>query len=173
MAKGSDRRIQLTKQMLAQELVKAAQNRNIDDISIKEICDNAGVSRVTFYKYYRSIPELMQETAKDAMGYILKDGLETDTLQNVLRYILLNRSLYLVLIDNGYYEKEMSEYLNRQLNDSSDVSAAIVKYAVSGSAGLLKYCLEKQPDIPVKTLAEIIVRFHKAMQEDVKEMGQI
>lgn len=172
MTRGSDRRIQITKQMLAQELVKAARNRSIDEISIKEICDSAGVSRVTFYKYYRNIPDLMQETAKEAMGYILKNGMEPDSLQNALRYILLNRSLYLVLIDKGYYEKELTEYLNRQL-DGSQVSEAIVRYAVSGSAGLLKYCLESEPDIPVKTLAEIILRFHESMQKDVKEMSHL
>jgi AcrR family transcriptional regulator len=47
----ADKRIRMTKRMLAEQLIEAASVRDFDDISISEICEKAGVSRVTFYKY--------------------------------------------------------------------------------------------------------------------------
>lgn len=170
----------MTKRMLKEELVRASALRDPDEITIKEICEGAGVSRVTFYKYYASVHELMDETAKSAMEKIIsKPGSSPEELENMIRYILLNRSLYLLLIEKGYYEKFMTEYLKEKIrlsgiaDENREITRVQTQYAVSGLSGLMHYCLEKEPDITPKKLAEMILRFHKSWNNDVLEMNNL
>ena len=95
----------MTKRMLEEELVRASAFRDLEEISIKQICEGAGVSRVTFYKYYGSVKDLMDETAETALSRVIdSDGYQSsENMEDILRYILLNRSLYLLLIEKGYY----------------------------------------------------------------------
>ena len=78
MKRSADKRIQMTKRLLAQELVRSASQRDLKEISVRELCENAGVSRVTFYKYYKSIDELLAETARNAMADVSPKGRTAD-----------------------------------------------------------------------------------------------
>ncbi len=177
----SDRRIQITKRLLEEELVRACAFSDPDDISIRQICDGAGVSRVTFYKYYGSVRDLMEQTAQSALARVIGPDLydSKENMESVVRYILLNRSLYLLLIEKGYYEKYLNDYLIRTLEktgmsqESSQIAMAQTQYAASGLAGLMKWCLEKEPDITPKKLAQMILKFHESWHSDVLEMGNL
>lgn len=177
MGNRADRRIQMTKRMLEEELVRASATRDPEEISIKEICEGAGVSRVTFYKYYGSVRELMDETARSALDRVI--GADDENMESAVRYILLNRQLYLLLIEKGYYEKFMSDYLIRRIRESGmadenkEVTLAQTQYAASGLAGLMRWCLEREPDIAPKKLAALILRFHKSWNSDVLEMRNL
>ncbi len=180
MTRPSDKRIQITKKMLEEELVRASASRDPEEISIKEICEGAGVSRVTFYKYYSSVNDLMAETARTAMEKIFQEGDDdTEGMENIVRYILLNRSLYLLLIRKGYYEEFMTEYLKNKIrkqglaDENREITRVQTQYAVSGLSGLLQYCLKMEPDITPKKLAQLILRFHRSWNNDVLEMSNL
>jgi AcrR family transcriptional regulator len=49
-----DRRIVNTKRKLGDALLKLIQEKHISQITVKALCDEAGVNRGTFYKYYDS-----------------------------------------------------------------------------------------------------------------------
>ncbi len=49
-------------------LIHLLENKDIDYITVKEICNKAGVNRSTFYLHYESINDLLDET----MNYINK-----------------------------------------------------------------------------------------------------
>ncbi len=181
MGKAADRRIQMTKRMLEEELVRASAFRDPEEISIKQICEGAGVSRVTFYKYYGSVKDLMDETAETALSRVIDaDGYQSsENMEDILRYILLNRSLYLLLIEKGYYEKFMEKYLLRQIHNAGitdenrEITKAQTQYAVSGLTGLMHWCLSSQPDIAPKKLAAMILKFHQSWNSDVLEMRNL
>ena len=50
-----------------------------------------------------------------------------------------------------------------------NILAAQMEYAVSGLCGLLHYCLEEEPDLSVRQLTDIILRFHESWTQDVHE----
>lgn len=54
--------------LMDEALINLLNKKNIEYISIKEICDAAGVNRSTFYLHYESINDLVNET----MDYINK-----------------------------------------------------------------------------------------------------
>ena len=54
----TDRRIKYTKMVLRQALLEILQEKPIDRVTVKEICDRADINRSTFYVHYGSPQEL-------------------------------------------------------------------------------------------------------------------
>lgn len=61
----SSRRVKMTQALLKQSLIELLEHKNIRQISIKEICDHANVSRSTFYSYYGSQYELLNAIERE------------------------------------------------------------------------------------------------------------
>ncbi|MGN1295719.1 MAG: TetR/AcrR family transcriptional regulator [Bacilli bacterium] len=59
-----DKRIIKTKKMIYISLNKCLLEKEIDDISISELCKNARISRKTFYLHYSSIYDVIEEHFK-------------------------------------------------------------------------------------------------------------
>lgn len=55
--------------LMNQALVQLLDKKDYKYITVKEICDKAGVNRSTFYLHYESMDDLLQETTE----YILKE----------------------------------------------------------------------------------------------------
>lgn len=61
----SSRRVKMTQALLKQSLIELLEHQNIRQISIKEICEHANVSRSTFYSYYGSQYELLNAIERE------------------------------------------------------------------------------------------------------------
>lgn len=55
--------------LMNEALVKLLDKKDYKYITVKEICDKAGVNRSTFYLHYESMDDLLEETTE----YVLKD----------------------------------------------------------------------------------------------------
>ncbi len=62
-----NQRIMLTKKLLKDSLTELLQTQSIHHISIRELCEKAGINRSTFYKYYGSQFDLLEEMEKDLL----------------------------------------------------------------------------------------------------------
>lgn len=61
----SSRRVKMTQALLKQSLIELLEQKSIRQISIKEICERANVSRSTFYAYYGSQYELLNAIERE------------------------------------------------------------------------------------------------------------
>lgn len=61
----SSRRVKMTQALLKQSLIELMEQKNIRQISIKELCERADVSRSTFYAYYGSQYDLLDAIRKE------------------------------------------------------------------------------------------------------------
>lgn len=61
----SSRRVKMTQALLKQSLVELLEHKSIHQITIKEICERANVSRSTFYAYYGSQYELLNAIERE------------------------------------------------------------------------------------------------------------
>ena len=77
-------RIIKTKERLKRALLDLLAERGLDEISISEVCDKAGVNRNTFYSHYLSVKELLEEIEaqflEDLMGAI---NISADSIRSV------------------------------------------------------------------------------------------
>ena len=70
--KKNNTRSEKTKEMLKMSLLDLLSRKNMEDITVKELCDLAGVQRGTFYWHYNNIAELFEEIMKEDMNAIVK-----------------------------------------------------------------------------------------------------
>ena len=88
-----NQRIMLTKKLLKNSLTELLHDQDIYHISIRELCENAGINRSTFYKYYGSQFDLLKEMEDDLLKsiedflYIEINNNNTNTLSNILQYL--------------------------------------------------------------------------------------
>lgn len=57
----TDLRIEHTKHAIKSALLTLLQNKKLEQVTVKELCENAKINRATFYSHYASLPHLMEE----------------------------------------------------------------------------------------------------------------
>lgn len=76
-----NQRERLTKLLLKQSLISLLKEKNISQISVKELCASAGINRSTFYLHYANAYELLelveQEIIDNTNEYLKKSKLMT------------------------------------------------------------------------------------------------
>lgn len=104
------RRVQMTQTLLKQSLTELLEQKSIHQITIKEICERANVSRSTFYSYYGSQYELLsaiereiiEETQEMASREVCHDEAHTKRLLEAhFQYTLENIRFLQAFSANG------------------------------------------------------------------------
>lgn len=117
MIKKENQRVVLTKRLLREALVSLMEEKEIDRISVSELCALAGINRSTFYKHYGSQYDVLEE-----MGYLLVDkivelGLPEDDLEKqvtaVCAYMQQNRRDFQLLLRNFGVESPVIQAMFR------------------------------------------------------------
>lgn len=106
--KKEDRRVRRTKKLLTQALTQLMQEKQINEITVRELTDLADMNRGTFYLYYKDIFDML-EKIEDSMFSTLNDildlhkkeaaGLETrPLLKDLFVFIEENKDMVQVLL---------------------------------------------------------------------------
>lgn len=61
MAKKENQRIILTKRLLQEGLLRLLETKDLDKISVTELCRESGINRATFYNHYGSPQDLLMD----------------------------------------------------------------------------------------------------------------
>jgi AcrR family transcriptional regulator len=78
------------------------QEKDLNEITVKEICQRAGVSRVTFYTYFEDIPTLLSGIEEKMLN-------DVDEIGNTFRYIdlaKLGKNTPIPILVNSYMYME-------------------------------------------------------------------
>ena len=76
--KKEDRRVRRTKKMLTQALTKLMQEKQVKDMTVKELTELADMNRGTFYLYYKDVYDML-ERLEDNLFASLDQILEPKT----------------------------------------------------------------------------------------------
>ena len=106
------------KYALAQSLKKLLSTRKLDKITVKDIAEDCGVNRQTFYYYFRDIYDLLEWNFCDATERLIRSGLDhgdwRSGVKAVTEYLQENRTL----VWNAYHSishESVSDFLKRTL----------------------------------------------------------
>lgn len=58
---GQDHRVRITKMLLQESLIKLLRDKPIAKITVREVCEQAGINRATFYAHYHDLDDLNKE----------------------------------------------------------------------------------------------------------------
>ncbi|MGN1343120.1 MAG: TetR/AcrR family transcriptional regulator [Traorella sp.] len=115
--KKENQRVMITKQMLKNGFLNIIQHKNIDKISILEICNESGINRSTFYRHYQEPKDILIEIEKDLFNEVkLKIKIpETandlkKSLENICVFLEEHASILKILIQNSSDDTIMRIY---------------------------------------------------------------
>lgn len=103
--KNTDNRVRYTKMVLRQALLQILQTKNIDKVTIKDICDKAEVNRGTFYLHYATPNDLLMEIEqqfvdenKEYFFAYRENDSEVSSLAGMFTCILQNKDICRVIM---------------------------------------------------------------------------
>lgn len=70
--RNEDTRVQYTKKVLHNAILELLKEKSIDKVTVKEICEIAGLNRGTFYLHYNSPADLL----KDVENQFISDNMK-------------------------------------------------------------------------------------------------
>jgi AcrR family transcriptional regulator len=180
----TDIRVRFTQKVLKESLISLMKEKSILDITIKEICETAGLSRSTFYTYYNDQYDLLREIEdrtlieadKILQPYLnavkRSNGLKTAAiLEDTLQFIANNsNSIQVLLSENGdgafqkkFFRKSIKQV--RQFTTTASAKQPEEKAAgyssvfwVGGLLALVQEWLKNGMDTPAPELAKMLAR---------------
>lgn len=113
----NDHRTRVTRLLIRKAFLELLSRKPIQSISIKELCDLAGVSRGTFYAYYTDIYDLLRQIEDDMTAEIaaalepLLDAAGPVTLSTRIFEILKENSDLCIVTLSDYGDKQFAARL--------------------------------------------------------------
>ena len=147
----------LTKRLISEALLGMLKTRNITKISIRELCQIAGINRTTFYNHYGSQYDVLNEIADtyiQSTSFAIINGLEAgknidECLTEVLQYIKDNLEFAKLVLNQDNYDltsyitislPQFDQMIIKHLPEALDLAnkKAIASYVQYGSIRLIK-----------------------------------
>ncbi len=117
----NNKRSENTKKRIESVFIKLLSVKSINQISVQEICDNAKISRSSFYLHYYNIYDLMQkinEGKSEAVLDIFREKgtenfapLNSKTLNKLFNHVRKNKDFYRVVLNDFNNLKTLEEAL--------------------------------------------------------------
>lgn len=119
--KKEDQRIKVTKILIKEALSKLLKEKDFNKISIKELCELAGINRGTFYSHYKDINQLQDkiyeeffETFQNSFIPSLKNADKSslaseEMINNILIFLENNKNLCIIML----HSNKKSEFVNQ------------------------------------------------------------
>ncbi len=171
------RKTRYTKMVLQDSLFELMENKPIEKITIKELCENADINRTTFYTHYTDqynlLAEIENETlswAKEAIASLADKNDRNESIkimEEIFQYFVDNsKNLRILMSERGdiNFQKQIFTIIYEQCGMSFPFvthknSGTIDEYfifVVNGSIGLLQHWLKNDMPRTAGEMAEII-----------------
>ena len=96
----------LTKKAIKESFLQLLDKKPIDRITVKDITDDCGVSRNTFYYHYADFPSLVEEIVTEQADEIIRQYPDIKSLEQALtvaaEFILQNRRAAMHIINSSH-----------------------------------------------------------------------
>ena len=176
-----DRRVKYTKMVLRESFIDLLREKDISQISIKEICEKADINRATFYAHYSDQYDLMQkieaelfENIETYLGEYRKGASEAtpvEMVELIFNYIRDNAKLCRLLLSergnlnfqkrimNMVYDKNVMD-LNRIVPLPREESEYIDAFIITGCIGVIQKWLDEDMQKSAKYMADLLIQMN-------------
>ncbi|MBQ1477484.1 MAG: TetR/AcrR family transcriptional regulator [Erysipelotrichaceae bacterium] len=163
-----NQRITLSKRLLKEALLSFLKEKQLIDISIKELCDRSGVNRSTFYRHYDNLSDLLSEIIEEIFGMLTRTNeisfQDPDNAQNyIAEAILFFRDHHeydpLFFGNSSAMEllsKRMEDDISGFLSGKDPRSQYLVRYILAGSYAIIRDWITGGRKEDAKALSDII-----------------
>jgi AcrR family transcriptional regulator len=146
--------------------------QKIEKISIKEITDNAGYYRSTFYEYFTDIYDILEQLETELILYItenIHESLESPYNEDIIQKIAIlyeDKGEYLsVLLGNNGDPNFIQKFKNAlrptlfksfHLSENNEHTKLIFEFSISGILSSIKYWYDNKKTIPADEIVIMI-----------------
>jgi AcrR family transcriptional regulator len=183
MMKKMDFRVRITRKVLQDSLLILMKEKSILNISIKDICELAGLSRSTFYTYCKDQYDLLRQIEEQTFNEVDKmlqqhimaakksGSIEIAFFKEMLEFIVTNsNSIQVLLSENGdsgfqkkYFRKgiEGLRKITRSVGSKTqdkEVSMYGFVFVTGGALTVVQEWLKNSMNTPVPEMAKMLSR---------------
>ena len=164
----TDRRVRKTRGQLRQGLVRLMREKSIQDITVKELCEECDINRGTFYLHYTDVYQLLH-SIEDELLVEFERVLDGLTAQSVLAAATPSPamcSMFELLADNAdmcldkvkdiVRLRVLDEWGAQFRSNGRDTYDYVYSFIVSGCIGMLQCWLEKEMPISPRERAAMV-----------------
>ena len=174
-----DKRIEYTQKTLKNTFLSLLEKKDITNITVSEICTEAGINRGTFYRYYKNEYDLLQKIQTDFINeikqantitYIDKTTLYKFTY-DVLKVFENNKKLVSILFNSETslyflssalkisYKNTREAWTNNNKNiDNKELNNAFI-FIFHGSFGVINNWIKNDYKESIETIAHYIENY--------------
>lgn len=179
-----DRRVKYTRMVLKESFIKLLEKKEISQISIKEICEDADINRSTFYAHYNDQYDLLRKIEDELLDNIkayVKEFYEQNNsmdpvmlAEKIFEYLKANANICRILIGErgnfGFQKQVMMlvyDLIIADLTDNNKNSIEDAEYvysfAITGCIGIVQKWLDDGMKKSAHFMAETVVRLTLAL----------
>lgn len=174
-----NQRVRLTKRMLKDALITLMQDRPFDRITVKRLCEEAGINRTTFYLHYADTEQLLMEAendiitvARDMITGPDRDCSSLECIRRFLSYVQLNSMHFRTLLtfkdSETFVQKFSRDVVNAvkpRMDDSipDEKKEYLLYFAMVGSLAVIREWILSGFRTPIEDMAELIDRMTKSL----------
>lgn len=153
MEEQENQRVRLTRRLLQDALAALLEEKNLQEISVSELCAHAGINRSTFYAHYRNTRDLFEEMSEGFFGG-LREQLErlAESTANTLSLGSRVEAICTYLQDN----KNMAKLMFADSGHVSNFALETLSIPVAGMS--FDELLESQYDEPTRKLLGVYLQ---------------
>lgn len=173
-----DRRVKYTKMVLKESFIKLLEKKDISQISIKEICEDADINRATFYAHYNDQYDLLRKIENELLDNINAHLAELDQEINNMNAVLLAEKIFEYLKENAKlcklllsergdftFQKQVImlvyDIIISQLTDNNMITKEDAEYVysftITGCVGIVQKWLDEDMKKSAHFMAEMVV----------------
>lgn len=168
-----DRRTKYTKNIIKETFINLLEQKEINKITVSEICKIADINRSTFYRYYLDVYDLLSKIQEELVNKLKniksnKKYTVESFSEEILNVFLEEKKLIKILFDtneNIYflntilevaYQKCKETWLeeNKNLNEEEIEYASV--FIFNGALGIVNFWVKNNFDKPVNEIVETI-----------------
>lgn len=156
-----NQRIAITKRLLKESLLRLLNEKELNKISVTELCRDAGINRATFYRHYEIPRDVLIEIEKD-LYYDLKQTIVLPSSYNEIKSLIVKLCSYLeqhidmlrtiircnsdtdfAMLVNDIYMEIWYEYRDLSIFNSLDAEdmKLLTLYSAGGSYFIMRHWL--------------------------------
>lgn len=189
-----DRRVKYTKMVLKESFIKLLEKKDISQISIKEVCEDADINRSTFYAHYNDQYDLLRKIENELLDNINAHLTEIDQETNNMNAILLAEKIFeyikenaklckLLLSERGdfNFQKQVMmlvyDMIISQLTDNNMLTKEDAEYVysftIAGCVGIVQKWLDEDMKKSAYFMAEMVVKLTLGLINSLKSTRTI
>lgn len=174
-----DRRVKYTKMVLKESFLNLLERKDISQITVKEICEDADINRATFYSHYTDVYDLMKKIEDEFLDNVdvylsqleVKGQNVNDLLlaEKIFDYIKDNAKLCKLLLsergDISFQKKIMTIVYDKIISEltvnnkiSKEDAEYVYSFTITGCVGIVQRWLDDNMKKSSRFMAEMVIR---------------